>query len=119
MSEAVSADAAIVAAVLQDHGVPDPLHTIRSREQFEDYMLEVAQRVRAALTEPVAATATDWEVTAFEDEAGAWRVLNVYDPAREAEQEVGEEEQVLAATILMSDVEAGELADQLRHPDRG
>lgn len=119
MSEAALIDTAIVAGVLYDHGVPTPLHTIRSREQFESYMLEVAQRMRAELTKPVSATATDWEVTSFEDESGVWVSLQVYDPEREAEQEPGEEEQVLAATVLMSDVEAGELADKLRHPDRG
>lgn len=61
------------------------------------------------MTPTAAATAADWEVSHVDDRAGRWTYLQVYDPARDGEDEQG----APIACISLSDYEAGVLAKEL------
>ena len=81
---------------------------------YED-LKEVAHTAQAAsvlFDEPAPAREGDWDVDAFVDDAGHWVALEVFDPRREQ----GADEQVTAAVLLLSDVEAQDLSKQLANP---
>lgn len=57
------------------------------------------------------AHAGDWELSSLADPDSKWIHLQLFDP--DAEQEAGGDEQVTAATLALSDVEALDLWHQL------
>jgi hypothetical protein len=89
------------------HPNPDVADTDLTVSDLVDTLREL---VAANARVPIA-HAGDYEVSRFVDAGGSWVGLEVFDPDAEAAN--NDDEQVTAAHLIMSDVEAATLADLL------